>query len=282
MNDSVEWKEVWAVRAREETPDFDLDRGFSLREEGIERLSERELIEFIDPRQLEVVLDAGCGTGVNISRLFTRVKKIIGIDYAAGSIERCQKRVEAQNIKNAELHVGSILEISLPDHKINKVICLSVLQYLNDHEVCQAFGEFARVLAPNGVVILHVKNRASIYWWTLLAAKRAKALLGGNGSTYNVRPFDWYIDALCVAGFQIEEFNGFNLLTIDHMPKWLSSSLQRFELKHYRSWLLRNAFIRRHMSDLKIRARLGVRSAEKHYRSSGNEFVDERLRSRTD
>ena len=120
MSDSVEWKEVWAVRAREVTPDFDLDRGFSLREEGIERLSERELIEFIDPRQSEVVLDAGCGTGVNISRLFTRVKKIIGIDYAAGSIERCQKRVEVQNIRNAELHAGSILEILLPDHTVTR------------------------------------------------------------------------------------------------------------------------------------------------------------------
>jgi len=102
MKDSVEWKAAWAERAREEAPDFNLDRGFSKRREDIERLSERELIEFIDPHSSETVLDAGCGTGVNISRLCGSVKRIIGVDYTAGSIERCRKRIEAQNIQNCE------------------------------------------------------------------------------------------------------------------------------------------------------------------------------------
>jgi len=255
MTQSTRWKDIWAAKAREVIPDFDLDRGFSSRVEEIERLSEHELIDFIGPGRSEIILDAGCGTGVNISRLYSRVKKIIGIDFAPGSIERCQKRIAAQNIQNAEVLVGSIIQTSLPDHAVDKVICLSVMQYLDDHEVRLALREFSRILSPGGLVILHVKNRASLYWLTLLVAKRLKMLFRRSTNCYNVRPFKWYLHELSALGYKTEDFNGFNLLTLDKMPKWLTSFLQRFELRHYRHWLFQTALVRGHMADLKIRAK---------------------------
>ena len=262
MTDSTEWRRIWDVRAKESVSDFDLDRGFARREEEIERLSDQELIEFIQPKVTDTVLDAGCGTGVNIVRLNSRVKKIIGIDYTAGSIERCQKRIREQTIANAEVIIGSISAVPLANCSVDKILCLSVLQYLEDSEVRQVLREFARLLAPEGVIILHVKNQSSLYWSTLLAAKKLKKLLGRRTSVYKVRPFEWYIKELNWAGFDVVDFNGFNLLTLDFMPRVLLSFLQKSELRHCRDWFFQSPMVRRHGADLKIKAKIGINRAE--------------------
>src|SRR5208337_2707459 len=178
MRDSDSWRRVWEGKSRENVPDFELDRGISPRDREIENLSDQELVNFIESRESEALLDAGCGTGVNILRLHSRVRAIIGIDYAWGSLERCQKRIHAHKIKNANLCHASATAIPLPDCSVDRILCLSVMQYLNDEEFRKALREFVRVLTPGGVVILHVKNLSSVYWSTLWVAKKLKTLLG--------------------------------------------------------------------------------------------------------
>lgn len=253
MNPVTDWREVWEECSREQISDFELDRGIAPRVEEIEALSTVEHVNFIDPQGSEVILDAGCGTGVNILRLHSRVRKIIGIDYASGSVERCHERIRVHQIHNAEVYKGSLTSIPLPDKSVDKILCLSVLQYLNDDEVKQAFHEFERVLTPGGTIILHVKNSTSLYWVSLRIAKRLKGMLGGNSATYHVRPFRWYIKELKSHHCEVAEYESFNLLTIDRMPQRLVSFLQGLELRHQIS-LFRIPYLRRCGADLKIRA----------------------------
>jgi SAM-dependent methyltransferase len=257
MADSVSWRHVWERDSKEAVADFELDRGISPRGQELEALSEAELLEFIAPHDNEILLDAGCGTGVNVLRLHARVKRVIGMDYALGSVQRCQKRVQAQQVANAQLCQSSVAAIPLPDSSVDKIICLSVLQYLDDREVRQVLREFVRVLGPDGIMILHVKNSSSLYWLTLRLAKRVKDLLGGRTHTYHVRPFRWYINELVALNCRILDYNSFNLLTLDGMPAKLSALLQRSELRHQRSPVLRAPFVRRHGADLKIKAAIG-------------------------
>jgi len=258
MSGSGHWKEIWDKNAQTRVPDFELDRGFSPRSREIEALSENELIAFIEPKQSEVLLDAGCGTGTNVLRLHSRVKKLIGVDFSAASVERCKNRLQSEGIENAEVFTGSVAALPLDNQKVDRIICLSVLQYLNDGEVRETLRGFAEALNPGGVLIVHVKNRSSLYWITLLAAKKLKRLLHRKMMTYEVRSFGWYIDELHSAGFTVLDFNAFNVVSIEMMPQKLVSLLQGFELKFYNSWLLRRAFIRRHGADLKIKAVVGT------------------------
>src|SRR5713226_9243973 len=108
MNQQCDWKEVWENRAAPEVSDFEFDRGTTPRDREVERLSEEELLEFIDARPSDILLDAGCGTGVNILLLHSRVQQIIAMDYAGAAVVRCQKRLAAHSITNAEVSQGDI------------------------------------------------------------------------------------------------------------------------------------------------------------------------------
>lgn len=260
MSNSIEWRQVWEDNSKEGVPDFELDRGISPRDQEIESLSEQEHVEFIEPAECEALLDAGCGTGVNILRLHSRVRNIIGIDFALGSLERCRRRIQANRVHNAHVCLASITAIPLPDHSVDKILCLSVLQYLDDQEVRRALREFVRVLSPGGVLILHVKNSASLYWLTLRVAKELKALLGWTTQVYYLRSFQWYVDELASVNCHILSYKSFNLLTVDFMPGRVIHFLQKCELRHHTSWLFRNPFIRRHGADLKIKAAVLDRS----------------------
>jgi ubiquinone/menaquinone biosynthesis C-methylase UbiE len=77
--------------------------GTDPRDGELERLSEAELLDFIDARPSDILLDTGCGTGVNILLLHSRVHRIIAMDYASAAVARCKKRLvvarDAMSIK---------------------------------------------------------------------------------------------------------------------------------------------------------------------------------------
>jgi ubiquinone/menaquinone biosynthesis C-methylase UbiE len=261
MNRSVDWKQVWEEKSGGNVSDFQLDRGISPRDQEIERLSQEELVNFIKPSEFEVLLDVGCGTGVNILRLHSQVKNIIGFDYALGALQRCQKRIQEQKIGNARVCLASAVTIPLSGCTVDKVLCLSVLQYLNDQEFREALKEFVRVLTPGGTIILHVKNLSSVYWSTLLVAKKLKTLLGLATRVEYFRTFRWYLNELSLVGLTVVDYNSLNLLYLEGMPKRLLSFLQKLELRNHKQ-LFRVPFIRRHGAELKIKARLPGRHLE--------------------
>ena len=196
MSQPSTWRKVWEDRAREGVSDFELDRGRSPRELDLENLAEAELLDFVKPDPVEAVLDAGCGTGVNLLRLQSRVQSIVGIDYALGSLCRCKEKLRSRAAQDVRLCLASIATLPLRNHTVDKVLCLSVLQYLGDDDVRQVFREFVRVLNPAGVIVLHVKNSSSLYWSTLLVAKRLKGLFGKPSQLYFLRTFGWYVKEL--------------------------------------------------------------------------------------
>ena len=234
MSNSTGWRRIWEDKSATNVPDFELDRGISPRDQEIETLAEDELVTFTDPQYSETLLDAGCGTGVNILRLHSRVKNIIGIDYALGSVLRCHNQVRGHHLKNVDVCVASVTAIPLPDNRVDRVVCLSVLQYLDDDEVRAVLREFVRVLVPGGVIILHVKNASSLYWLTLGVVKRIKASLGLGKRCEYVRPFRWYVNELALLKCRVLHYNSFNLLVIEGMPKSVRCFLQKIEFR-YRS-----------------------------------------------
>lgn len=252
MSYSNSWKQFW--------DEYDFDHGPEpwRPEPGseLEKLREQELLNFIDPRYDEMIFDAGCGTGRNILLLSSKVKQIVGMDYSQAAIERCQRRIDSNQLRNVEVKQGSITQLPLSDRSINKVLCMSVLQYMDDIEVTRALTEFKRILCDGGVIVLHVKNLSSLYLSTLWAVKRVKLLLHKKTNLEYYRSFRWYVKALRALGFEVVDYNSFNLLMLDKIPRRLTLFLQKLELQNYNKPFLRLGWLRRHGSELKIKARL--------------------------
>jgi len=255
MNYSNNWERFWIERSEKASSDYDFDHGAWPGNE-IDKLSEQELINFIDPHGDEIIFDAGCGTGSNIQLLSSKVKQIIGLDYCPGAIERCQRRIASSDVRNATLMEGRVTDLPLPDHSVDKVLCLSVLQYMDDTEVTRALTEFKRILTAGGMLVLHVKNLSSLYLSSLWAIKRLKLFFGKQTKLEYYRSFGWYLKALTAVGFEIVNYNSFSFFMLEKLPDRLVSLLRRFELRNYDKGIFRLGFVRRHGAELKIKARV--------------------------
>ena len=256
MNEPIKWRKFWDETAARSVSDYEFDRGTSPREQEIEDLSKRELLDFIDPMPADIIFDAGCGTGVNLFLLHSKVRKVIGMDCTIGALDRCQRRIDADKIENVELVHGDATKLPSLDNSADKVLCMSVFQYLDDSEVRSALKEFGRVLKGGGELILHVKNKSSLYLSTLCIAKKLKMFLGKQTRLEHFRSYRWYVTELRNAGFEILTYNSLNILMIESMPKKFLLFLQKLELKQYKTFPFRIGFMRRRGSELKIKARI--------------------------
>jgi len=93
------------------------------------------------------ILDVGCGVGHVLQNISPGFRKI-GMDY---SIESC-KLSRAGGVGGGIVLNGSISEIPVHDASIDLVICLEVLEHLEDDR--KALSEISRVLKPGGKIIL--------------------------------------------------------------------------------------------------------------------------------
>jgi SAM-dependent methyltransferase len=103
------------------------------------------------------VLDFGCGTGP-LGALCAKngSASVVGLDLLDKSIARARK-----HCLRAGLDIQFVLEekpdrISLPDNSIDVILCFDVMEHVMEYEAI--IGEWARVLAPGGCVLI---------WWSV-------------------------------------------------------------------------------------------------------------------
>lgn len=121
-----------------------------------------EVKEFTTPFQTEafsryvkkasVILDVGCGYGRTLNELWQQgFENLIGIDFAAGMIERGK-----QQFPTLDLRVKEGDAINLPDQSVDAVILFAVLTCIRDNEEHRRLiKEIQRVLKPGGVLYVN-------------------------------------------------------------------------------------------------------------------------------
>jgi SAM-dependent methyltransferase len=130
------------------------------------------------------VLEIGPGGGRWTEPLIDRAETYIGLDVSAAAVERCRKRF--RDHPRAEFRLGSGRDLAgVDDHSIGAVWSFDVFVHINENTVVRYLDEFARVMKPGGVAVIHHGGvgGAAGGWRSDLTHERMRELIAQ-------RPFD--------------------------------------------------------------------------------------------
>ena len=101
----------------------------------------------------DVILDIGCGGGMNINRMAQGAKKVYGVDYSIESVN-LSKEVNEDLIKEGrvEVHEGNVMDLPFEDNSFDIVTAFETVYFWP--EIVKSFGEVKRVLKPGGMFLI--------------------------------------------------------------------------------------------------------------------------------
>lgn len=118
------------------------------------------------------VLDYGMGPAVFGPPATARGLKYIGIDISAEMVERGK----AMNLPNSEFHVGDLETLSAYADKMDGVLAIGLIDYLEHPE--PGIAALAKCVRPGGQIILSFRNKFSFPRWIRDVSKEAYRLVG--------------------------------------------------------------------------------------------------------
>jgi len=165
----------------------------------------RRLVDLVDMRPGDRVLDVACGTGAVLLPAAERTGpsgSIIGIDLTPQMVAVCRAKIAATNVHNVDVRVMDATVLDLPDASFDVVTCGFAIWFIPDMQ--GALREMRRVLKPGGKLAVSVWGPESDL------AKRHREVftaIGGNQpdlNSHSVTTPEALKEALSTAGFQIE------------------------------------------------------------------------------
>ena len=96
-----------------------------------------------------LVLDVGCGRGVNTSKLRRKTKRIIGLDL--------KNYVKKKYLSDFKLVLGDGRKIPFKDKYFDFVTCWDVIEHIEEDELF--LKEIYRVLKPGGRLLMSTPNK---------------------------------------------------------------------------------------------------------------------------
>lgn len=121
------------------------------------------------------VLDVGCGPGKMVDFCISKNFDFYGVDISEGMIRECQQKFD--HIDSTHFSVGMMEKLDFPDHSFDVVLCMGALEYLEESEVLIATSEMSRVLKQNGLLIVSLLNKQSLYWNNKFSEKYLEPLI---------------------------------------------------------------------------------------------------------
>jgi trans-aconitate 2-methyltransferase len=130
----------------------------------------REVMDRLELRGNEVVLDAGCGSGRLTELLIERVPRgrVIGVDVSASMIDAARTRLGG----DADVRVGDLVGLDLGGETVDVIFSTATFHWIADHDAL--FASLRRALRPEGRLVAQcggAGNIASVH----AAARQAAA-----------------------------------------------------------------------------------------------------------
>jgi ubiquinone/menaquinone biosynthesis C-methylase UbiE len=124
-----------------------------------------EIINLLNPKGTDMVLDVASGTGEPGLTIATRLKGgiVVATDLAEGMLQVARENALRRGIKNFEITVCDVSELPFPDNSFDSISCRFGFMFFPD--MLMAAREMARVLKPGGKIAAAVWNVAEKNFW---------------------------------------------------------------------------------------------------------------------
>jgi SAM-dependent methyltransferase len=117
-------------------------------------------------RPTDRLLDIGSGPGTITADLARLVAGVVAVEINDTAAALTRSELERQGVRGAEVRVGDVHALDLPDHEFDVVHAHQVLQHVADP--VRALREMARVTRPGGVVAVRDSDYAAFAWYPRL------------------------------------------------------------------------------------------------------------------
>jgi len=165
------------------------------------------LVPFVNVSPFPAILDAGCGTGINLvelSHLLRPCGPLVGVDLSAGMLEVARRKAASAGI-DASLLLQDAEDLELEDERFDLVVCNSVYHWLLDRP--RAIKGFARVLKPGGQLLISSVAHPSFQDWQELVTGVWADRFGNARPWFPPLPVPSELKShLLAAGLSIEHF----------------------------------------------------------------------------
>jgi SAM-dependent methyltransferase len=138
------------------------------------------------------VLDAGCGEGLLVEEYAGRLS-MTGVDAS----------YESPHVRRA-----SVTALPFPDGHFDRALCLDVLEHLSYEDQGRALEELARVLAPDGELLVSVPNLAHLQSRIQFLLRGRLIRTASPAKHPGDRPIGEYLALARAAGFSLVERRG--------------------------------------------------------------------------
>ena len=162
------------------------------------------LFEFAaDERRTGNLLDAGCGTGVDLINLgkLAPGMALFGVDVSSVLLGQALQRPSPQPLT---VYQAALESIPFADASFDAIGSHEVVEHVEDPAV--VLREFHRVLKPGGICVIATPNGASL--WTEHLRQRLARLIGKRGAPVgadHTRPPGFWRREFVRAGFTVEQ-----------------------------------------------------------------------------
>ena len=117
-------------------------------------------LKHLDIKSDDIILDVGCGGGININRMAKHAKKVYGVDYSIESV-KVSREVNRQEIFDGKVEVvkGDVQSLPFEEDTFDIVTAFETVYFWPNIEKC--FGEVKRVLKPGGIFLIGTESNGS-------------------------------------------------------------------------------------------------------------------------
>jgi len=117
-------------------------------------------LKHLDIKPDDIILDVGCGGGININRMAKIAKKVYGVDYSIESV-KLSREVNQDYVNEGKVEVleGNVASLPFEDDTFDIITAFKTVYFWPDIE--KSFGEVKRVLKPGGIFLIGTESNGA-------------------------------------------------------------------------------------------------------------------------